>query len=84
MAIDDDGNEFELSPDPLLSDVQKYVANVKLGEKFDVHTAVGQLLKRSEIFGVDLYKVGMGSVVEKYFEALCQGKGAVRNVIQGI
>ena len=84
MAIDDDGNEFELSPDPLLSDVQKYVANVKLGEKFDVHTAVGQLLKRSEIFGVDLYKVGLGSVVEKYFEALCQGNGAVRNVIQGI
>ena len=81
MAIDDNGNKFELSPDPLLNDVCKYVADVKLGEKFDVHATVEPLLKRADIFGVDLYQAGLGEQVEKYFEKLCEAAGAVRKAI---
>ena len=79
MGIDDDGKAFELSPDPLLSEVQPVVANVKLGEKFDVHATVEPLLKRKEIFGVDLYEAGLGEKVEAYFEKLTSGDGWLRS-----
>ena len=52
MGIDDNGQKFELSPDPLLNEVCPVVANVKLGQKFDVHATVEPLLKRADIFGV--------------------------------
>src|SRR5574344_1689798 len=81
MGIDDDGKAFELSPDPLLSEVQPVVANVKLGEKFDVHATVESLLNRKEIFGVDLYEAGLGEKVEAYFEKLTSGVGGVRKSI---
>ena len=84
MAIDDNGNKFELSPDPLLSEVTPVVAGVKLGQKFDVHATVEPLLKRAEIFGVDLYKAGLGQKVEAYFEKLTAGTGAVRNVLKSV
>ena len=84
MGIGDDGKAFELSPDPLLSEVQPVVANVILGEKFDVHATVEPLLKRAEIFGVDLYEAGLGEKVEAYFEKLTAGVGAVRNTIKNL
>ena len=84
MGIDDDGKAFELSPDPLLCEVQPVVANVKLGKKFDVHGTVESLLKRKEIFGVDLYEAGLGEKVEAYFEKLTSGVGAVRNTIKNL
>ena len=31
MGVNDDGQKFELSPDPLFQDVSQYVANVKIG-----------------------------------------------------
>lgn len=81
MAIDDNANKFELNPDPLLNEVCPFVADVKLGQKFDVHKTCEPLLKRADIFGVDLYEAGLGEKVENYFEKLTAGVGAVRNVL---
>lgn len=84
MGINDNGDKFELSPDPLLSEVCPVVADIKLGDKFDVHGKIEGLLKRSEIFGVDLYEAGLGEKVEAYFEKLTAGVGAVRNTLKNI
>lgn len=84
MGVGDDGKTFELSPDPLLKEVQPVVANVKLGQKFDVHATCEPLLTRADIFGVNLYEAGLGEKVESYFEKLCEGVGAVRAVISKI
>lgn len=46
---DDNGEEFTLSPDPMLSEITKM-------EKME-------LLKRSDIFGVDLYEVSLGDKI---------------------
>ncbi|MCQ2585022.1 MAG: mannitol dehydrogenase family protein [Treponema sp.] len=81
MAIDDEGKAFELSPDPLLSQVTPVVAGIKLGEAFDVHAVCSQILCREDIFGQDLYKTNIAGKVEKIFAELCSGTGAVRRVI---
>ncbi len=82
MAIDDNGNKFELSPDPLLDTVCPHVENIKLGEAFDVETTVKPILENQKIFGVDLYEIGMASTVCKYFKEMTAGVGAVRETLK--
>lgn len=84
MAIDDNGKAFELSPDPLLPDVCKYVEKIQIGKEVDVHSAVEDLLKKKEIFGVDLYDAGLAEKVENYFAKLCMKNGAVRSVLHEV
>lgn len=84
VGIGDDGKEMELSPDPLLNEVQKDLKGLKLGSAFDVHKVCQPLLSRDDIFGVDLYKVGLAEKAESYFEKMMKEKGAVRKTIQEV
>ena len=82
MAVDDQGNQFTLSPDPLLDTVCPYVAGLQLGEGQDVEEQVKEVLKMKQIFGVDLYEVGMAEKVCGYLKELTAGTGAVRSTLQ--
>ena len=85
MAVDDAGNAFELSPDPLLDTVCPYVAGFKLGEVGDVaeiEAALKPVLENAKIFGVNLYEVGMAETVCSYFKELTAGVGAVRETLK--
>lgn len=82
MAVDDNGNKFELSADPLLDTVCPYVAGFKLGEEADVEAALKPVLENEKIFGVNLYEVGMADKVCGYFKELISGVGAVRATLK--
>ena len=82
MAVDDEGKAFELSPDPLLDTVCPYVAGFKLGEEADVEAALKPVLEKKEIFGVNLYEVGLADTVIGYFKELIAGEGAVRATLK--
>ncbi|MVX64797.1 mannitol dehydrogenase family protein [Clostridium chromiireducens] len=82
MAIDDNGNAMELSPDPLLDELKKYVANVKLGTKELVEDTLKPILINEEIFGVNLYAIGLGEKIEGYFNEMISGVGAVRSTLE--
>ncbi|WP_027625502.1 mannitol dehydrogenase family protein [Clostridium lundense] len=82
MAIDDKGNKFELSPDPLLSSVTPIIDNVKLGNIENIHETLMKILSNKAIFGVDLYEVGLGEKIESYFKELIAGEGAVRSTLK--
>lgn len=79
MAIDDNGEQFELSPDPLLNEACPYVKNLKLGDS-DV-SCVKPLLENEKIFGVNLYDAGLADSVLSYFKNLIKDKGAVRDTL---
>ena len=79
MAIDDNGEQFELSPDPLLNEVCPYVKNLKFGDS-DV-SCVKPLLENEKIFGVNLYDIGLADSVLSYFKDLIKDKGAVRDTL---
>lgn len=81
MAVDDEGNAFELSPDPLLDTVCPYVSGIRLGEEADVEAVLKPVLENGKIFGVNLYEAGMAEKVCGYFRELTAGKGAVRAVL---
>ena len=85
MAVDDNGNAFEPSPDPLLEEAQKYVAEFKLGESYSeaaIAEKVMPLLKNAQIFCVDLEEVGLAGKVISFFAELIAGVGAVRETLK--
>ncbi len=83
MAVDDAGNTFEPSPDPLLEKAMGFVKDIKLGEKDEakVKAAVLPLLKDATIFGTDLEAVGLSDRIVSYFMELIEGPGAIRKTI---
>lgn len=85
MGVDDQGQPFELSPDPLVDTVTPYVAGFRLGEacdKAETEKALRPLLEKKEIFGVNLYEAGMAERVCEYFTELTAGTGAVRRTLE--
>lgn len=85
MAVDDAGNAFELSPDPLLDTVCPYVEGFKLGETKDVaeiEATLKPVLENDKIFGVNLYEVDMAEKVCGYFNEMLAGVGSVRATLK--
>ena len=82
MAVDDNGNTFELSPDPLLDTVCPYVADITLGGDFDAEAKLKPILENAGIFGVNLYDVNMADLVCGYFKEMTAGTGAVRSTLE--
>ena len=82
MGINDEGNSFTVSPDPLYSALAPSVAGIKLGDKGPFHTILEPILSDKRIFTVNLYEAGLGERVEKYFEELVAGPGAIARTLK--
>lgn len=79
-GLDDEGKTFTLSPDPKLDELSGIVSGLELeaGQDF---SCLRSLYSREDIFGVDLYKVGLGERIESMAGELFEGKGAVRKTL---
>jgi len=82
MGIDDNGNVMELSPDPLLDELKKYIDNIKFNTKELVGDSLKPILINEEIFGVNLYSIGLGEKIEGYFNEMISGVGSVRSTLE--
>jgi len=82
MGINDEGKPFTVSPDPLYASLSPIVAGIKLGDKGPFHKTLEPILSDKRIFAVNLYEAGLGERVEKYFEELVAGPGAVAKTLK--
>ncbi|WP_069997128.1 mannitol dehydrogenase family protein [Cellulosilyticum sp. I15G10I2] len=82
LGVDDSGKSFELSPDPMLDVVRPYLNGITLGQTGPFAEALKPIFSNEKIFGVNLYEVGLGEVVENYFTELVSGPGAVRETLK--
>ena len=82
LAVDDNGNKMELSPDPMIPVVAPLLSDIKLGDKGPFELKA--LLSNEKIFGIDLTKTALYEKVVDDFTALVSGKGAVRETIHRI
>lgn len=80
-GIDDEGKPFEPSSDPLLAELQPIVAPLEIGKADQDFSCLHALYSRADIFGVDLYKAGLGDRIEGMVRELFAGKGSVRKVL---
>ena len=82
MGVDDKGETFVPSDDPLLVQTQQALASVKLGDQGTHSDALRPILSNANIFGVNLYEAGLGELTEQYFSELIAGPGAVRATLK--
>lgn len=82
LAIDDNGNKFEPSADPQMAYLQQLMAGIEFGKPETVGDKLKPILSNADLFGVDLYQVGLGTVVETMFAEEIAGVGAVRDTLQ--
>ena len=81
MALDDNGNPIEVSDDPLKETLQEIIKPIKFGEPATVGDNLRPLLENSNIFGVNLYEVGLGKTIETMVASMISKKGAVRETL---
>ena len=80
-GVDDNGNEFTLSPDANIEHVRALMGNPKLGD--DVSEAqLYPLLANRYYFGVNLFEIGVGETVVRMFGEMNRGPHAVRETLQ--
>lgn len=81
MAIDDSGEEFQPSPDPLFNELHEQVKDISFGNADGIHDKVIKILSNVDIFGVDLYQVGLAEKIEADFKSMLTGKGAIKSTL---
>lgn len=93
MGFDDDGREMNYnptaeppwnrwSPDHMLERLTRYVSDIQLGKPGTVGNRLSSILSDTEMFGLDLYEVGLGDKIEGYFKEMIAGTGAVRTTLE--
>lgn len=81
LGIDDNGDEMQLSSDPLMTELQEALKTVEFGNPSSVKEQLKPLLSDEKLFGCDLYKVGLGSRIETMFAQMLTGPGAVSKTL---
>ena len=84
LGINDEGNPFEVSPDPNYETLSTGLAGINLGQTGPFNEKLKPILSNSAFFGVNLYEIGIGERVEELFAKMLSGPGAVRKVLNEI
>ncbi len=83
LGVDDKGETFTVSPDPMAAELQQQLAKIEVGQPVeDLHGTLQPILTNRSIWRSDLYEVGLGEKIEGYFSELLQSKGAVRKSLE--
>lgn len=81
LGINDKGEEFKLSPDPMLEELQQYLKGIELGNIESVGDKLAPILSNAKLFGINLYDAKLAKKIEGYFEEMIMGKNSVRNTL---
>ncbi len=81
LGVKDDGQEFELSPDPLMDELKKSLEGIELGN-FKETEGLKRLLASEQIFGLNLVEVGLDKKIMTYLKEMTQGTGSVRATLE--
>jgi fructuronate reductase len=82
MGINDQGENMDLSPDPLINNLKPFINEIEFGNASSVKNHLKPILSNKTIFGLDLYEAGLGEKIEKYFAEMIEGKGSIRRVLE--
>lgn len=85
-GIDDNGNSFEISPDPMADLFRRALkdAGVSYGStKFD-RGLVAEILSNETVFGIDVNKTGLTADICDLLSEMLSGPGAVRKLLHRV
>lgn len=83
IGIDDNGNEFECSSDPMLATLHEQLAEVKFGKPETASSEVlSPIFTNKALFAVDLCEIGLCGKVAEMFREMLAAPGAVRATLK--
>lgn len=82
LGIDDDGQKFELSPDPMVPELTAKLNGIELGKRESYTGQLKEILSNANIFGINLYEAGIGEKIEEMFIEEIGGTGSVRATLK--
>ena len=82
LALGDNGQPFELSPDPMIPELQEQLSGIEFGKPESLKDQLKGILSNENIFGIDLYKAGIGDKIEDMVREQIAGPGAVRATLK--
>ncbi len=84
LGTTDEGEEFIVSPDPMYQTLKEKLTGIKDCDETERQKILKDILSDRDIFGVDLYMVGLAKRVEDYFSRMLAGNGAVRKTLKEV
>ena len=81
LAVDDEGNKFELAPDPMNEEITEQLSDIVIGKPETFKDQLKPILSNERLFFTDLYKDGVGEKIEDMFREMITGSGAVKATI---
>lgn len=81
LAVDDNGNKYELAPDPMNEEIQEQLKDIVVGKPETLKEQLKPILSNERLFYTDLYKDGVGEKIENMFREMIAGSGAVKATI---
>lgn len=84
LEIGDDGEQLEITSDPLKDELQAQLADIEFGKPDSVAGNLEKTLSNKQVFGVDLVEAGLAPQIEEYVTRLVEGPGQVRKLLQEV
>ncbi len=82
LAVDDEGNSFELSSDPMLDTILPHLKDVVWNDPSTLGNSTDAILSNDIIFGTDLVECGLSETIREMLSEMLKGKGAVRSTLK--
>lgn len=82
LGVQDDGEKFELSADPMVPELVQALGGIEVGHPETYKGQLKGILSNANIFGIDLYEAGIGEKIEEMFLEEIAGTGAVRATLK--
>ncbi len=82
IGINDNGEKFELSPDPLINKLKPIIDKLVFGKNDNSKEVVYEILSYESIFGLDLTKTPLYEKILNYFKEMNNGKNSVEETLK--
>lgn len=82
LGVDDEGNSYELAPDPMAKEMQERLSDIVIGDPSSLKDQLKWILSNENVFFINLYDAGIGGLIEEIFREEIKGFGAVRATVQ--
>lgn len=82
LGVDDRGEPFELSPDPMIPYLREQLSGIEYGRPESLTDQLKGILSNAQLFGSDLYEAGIGKKIETMVREQLSGDGAVRMALK--
>lgn len=81
LGVDDQGEKYELAPDPMNEELQEQLKDIVVGQPETFTDQLKPILSNERIFFTNIYETGLGEKIETMFREMISGPGAVKAAI---